>query len=215
MRGKYGSPVDVRAPARPGDRPAAATPCATCGELTGRGYPSCLGCAEVIDERWRAGWRALLADERASAGTEPERALATRVLSAEPGAFGWTCVDWALRLLRCEDCGGELGAGDPVCLRCAAADASRWEAPAAGDHTLRLAVLALRAPQRRRLSVVSTLRLVLPFVLAGAPVTRAELRAIRAAVLAGRYADLAVLGRVVELANLPLLPWRRLPIEPG
>lgn len=203
--------MDARLPYRPHERPVAAKPCPTCGELTGRGYPSCLGCAEVVEERWLVDWRALLAAERASAGAESERDLATRVLSAEPDAYEWTCTDWALHLLRCEECGGELGAGDPVCLRCAAADSSRWTSSAAADHTLRLAVLALRAPQRRRVPVVSALRLVLPFVLAGWPVTRSQIRAVRAAVLAGRYTDLAGRSALVELVNLPLQPWRRLP----
>lgn len=195
---------------RPGDQPAGVEPCSTCGELTGRGYPSCLGCAEVVDQRWLTDWHDLLAAERASAGAESERELATRVLSAAGGTYPWTCTDWALHLLRCEECGGELGGGNPVCLRCAAADASRWTTWAAADHSLRLAVLALRAPQRRRVPVVSALRLAIPFLLVGQAVTTAELRAIRAAVLAGRYADLAALDRVVELANLPMLPWRRL-----
>lgn len=187
--------------------------CASCGELTGRGYPSCLACAEVVDERWLTDWRDLLAASRASAGADSEREVATQVLSAGPDAYPWTCTDWALRLLRCAECGGELGAGDPVCLRCAAADASRWMSWAAADHTLRLAALALRSPQRRRMSMVSTLRLVLPFVVAGVPVSRASLRAVRGAVLAGRYTDLAKLDRMVELANLPLVPWRRLPVH--
>ncbi len=189
-------------------------PCSTCGELTGRGYPSCLGCAEVVDERWLADWRELLAAERASAGSESERSLAARVLSAEAGTFAWTCGDWALRLRRCEECGGELGAGDPVCLHCAAADAARWTTSAAADHMLRLAVLALRAPHRRRMSVVYSLRLVLPFLIVGSAVTRSQLRAVRSGVLAGRYADLAELDHVVALANLPLAPWRRLPADP-
>ena len=202
---------------RSGDRPAAAKPCSTCGELTGRGYPSCLGCAEVVDQLWLADWLDLIAAERVSAGTESERALAARVLSSTEGSFAWTCTDWAMRLLRCDECGGELGAGDPVCLTCAAVDASRWSWPESAppgsvtpaERTLRLAVLALRAPQRRRVSVVSTWRLAVPFLLVGEPVTAAQLRGIRVGVLAGRYADLAGLDRVVELANLPLLPWRR------
>jgi hypothetical protein len=205
--------VDVRLPyppgTRPGDQPAAVELCSTCGELTGRGYPSCLGCAEVVDQRWLADWRDLLAAERASAGAESERELATRVLSAPAGTYAWTCTDWALHLQRCEECGGELGSGNPVCLRCAAADAARWATPAAADHLLRAAVLGLRAPQRRRVPVVSALRLVIPFLLVGEAVSAGELRAIRSAVLAGRYADLAALNRVVEMANQPQLPWRR------
>jgi len=211
--GQYGSDVDALVPDRSVDTPPVVAACATCGELTGRGYPSCLGCAEIVDERWLTDWRDLLAASRASAGADSERELATLVLSAGPDAYPWTCTDWALRLLRCEECGGELGAGDPVCLRCAAADASRWTSWAAADHTLRLAALALRAPQRRRMSVVSSLRLVLPFALAGVPVTGERLRSVRSAVLAGRYADLAKLDRLVELANLPLVPWRRLALH--
>lgn len=189
-------------------RPRTAKPCPTCGELTGRGYPSCLGCAETVDQRWLDDWHDLLAESRASAGADTERELATHVLSAEPDVYAWTCTDWALRLVRCEECFGELGAGDPVCLRCAAADASRWSSPAGAEHPLRLAVLTVRAPQRRRMAVVSTCRLVLPFLLAGESVTPAELRGVRAAVLAGRYADLAELTALAELTNLPLRPWR-------
>lgn len=218
---KYGSRVDARQPyppgARSGDRPDAAKPCSTCGELTGRGYPACLGCTEIVDRPWLADWRELLAAERVSAGTESERSLARRVLSAPAGSFAWTCTDWALRLTRCEECGGELGAGDPVCLTCAAADAGRWEwdhtaepvEMTSAEHALRLAVAALRAPQRWRASVVSSWRLAVPFLLAGESVTPAHVRAIRTAVLAGRYTDLAGLDRLVELVNLRLAPWRR------
>ena len=185
--------------------------------MTGRGYPACLGCAEIVDRLWLADWRELLAAEGVSAGTEPEHALAGRVLSAPAGAFPWTCTDWALRLTRCEECGGELGAGDPGCLACAAADARRWEwdhtaEPAQmtpAEHALRLAVAVLRAPRRWRASVVASLRLAVPFLLAGEQVTAGQLRAIRTGVLAGRYADLAGLDRLVELVNLRLAPWRR------
>ena len=213
MTGSTVQDVDVRLPyplgTRSGDQPAVAEPCSTCGELTGRGYPSCLGCAEVADQRWLDDWRELLTEWRASAGSETEKALAVQVLAASAGTYSWTTVDWALRLLRCDECGGELGAGDPVCVECAAADAARWESDSGDLHPLRLAVAALRAPHRRRASVVSTWRLVMPFLLTGQEVSAAHLRAIRAAVLAGRYTELAALERVVELANLPLLPWRR------
>jgi len=213
--------VDVRLPyppgARSGDRPTAVEPCSTCGELTGRGYPACLACAEVVDRPWLADWLELLSAERVSAGSEEERSLAARVLAAPAGTHPWTCTDWALRLRRCVECGGEPGAGDPVCLACAATDAARWEWDHTADpaemtpdeHALRLAVVVLRAPQRRRVPVVATWRLAVPFLLVGERVTFAQVRGIRAAVLAGRYADLAGLDRVVELANLRLTPWRR------
>ena len=201
--------------ARRVERPASAKPCATCGELTGRGYPNCLRCAEVVDELWLADWLDLLTTERVSAGTEGERELADRVLSEPPGTFPWTCTDWALRLLRCTECGGELGAGDPVCLECAAADASRWEWDDAAvparmtqpEHAIRHAVTTLRAPHRHRAAVVSTWRLALPFLLAGDDVPAADLRHVRHAVLAGRYPDLAEQDTVVDLVNLRLLPW--------
>jgi hypothetical protein len=201
-RRQYGAVVDLP------DR-TAVKPCQTCGELTGRGYPSCLGCAEAVDQRWLEDWQDLLAASRASAGAETEQELATQVLSADPDAYPWTCKDWALRLRRCADCGGELGAGDPVCLLCAAADSARWSSWAGADHPLRMAALGLRAPQRRRVAVVSTLRLVLPFVLAGEPMTTQQLRAVRDAVLAGRYSELAALDRLASLAHFSLLPWRR------
>jgi hypothetical protein len=173
-----------------------AKPCATCGDLTGRGYPSCPGCAEVVDRPWRAGWAAL-------ADPDPER-----VVDAPPGEHPWTCVDWALRLLRCAGCGGELAAGAPDCVGCAAADAARWEqrAPTAHEHALRTAVAVLRAPGWWRAAVVSAWRLVLPFVVVGAVPAAAELRSVRTQVLAGRYEELAAL-EALPLA-VPLLPWR-------
>lgn len=174
-----------------------ANPCHACGELLGRGYPTCESCAEVVDRPLRAEW-ADLPDQ------DPER-----VADAEPGEYRWTCVDWALRQLRCEGCGGELAAGAPHCVGCAAADAARWEAPAltSNEHALRTAMAMLRAPTWRRSAVVETWRLVLPFVLTGAVPTAAELRQIRTFVLAGRYDELAALESL-PLA-VPLLPWRR------
>lgn len=194
-----------------------AEPCSTCGELTGREYPACLGCADAVDRLWLADWRELLAAERVSAGTAQERELVDRVWSAPPGEYPWTCTDWALRLVRCAECGRELGAGDPACLACAAADAGRWEWDhTAGpshmtptEHALRVAVAALRAPHRWRLAVVASWRLALPFLLAGERLSTASVRELRTAVLAGRYTDLAALDRLVELVNLPLTPWRR------
>lgn len=162
--------------------------------MLGRGYPSCPGCAEVVD-------RPLSTDR---ADLDPER-----VVDAEPGEYPWTTVDWALRQLTCEDCTGELAAGDPSCVACAAADSTRWETQAltSNEHAHRTATVVLRTPTWRRDSVVSTWRLVLPFVLAGEVVPAATLRTIRTQVLAGRYEELAAL-ETWPLA-VPLLPWRR------
>ncbi|MFL6118170.1 hypothetical protein [Actinophytocola sp.] len=177
------------------DRPETAKPCATCGELLGRGYPSCEGCAEVVDRPLRADWTDLPEQD-------PER-----VADAAPGEYSWTCVDWALRQLTCEGCRGELAAGAPTCVGCAAADSARWEvqAPTTNEHALRTAAVVLRAPSWRRESVVSTWRLVLPFVLTGAVVPVAAMRQVRIYVLAGRYEELAEL-EALPLA-LPRLPW--------
>jgi hypothetical protein len=218
---QYGSRVDARLPyppgARSGDRPTAVKPCPTCGELLGRGYPACLGCASVVDHLWLADWLELRTAERVSVSDEQDRALAVRVLSAPVGTYAWTCTDWALRLTRCAECGGELGAGSPVCPTCAAADSARWvwdhtagrAAMTPAEHALRVAVAVLRAPHRRRVSAVSCWRLVLPFLLAGETVSAEQVREIRTRVLAGREADLAGLDQLAELVNLPLPPWRR------
>lgn len=180
------------------DRPTAVKPCPTCGDLLGRGYPGCPGCAEVVDRPLRADWVDL----------DPEL-----VVDAQPDEYPWTCVDWALRQLTCEGCVGELAAGDRECVSCAAADAARWETPAltSNEHALRTAVVFLRAPSWRRESVASTWRLVLPFVLTGVVVPTVALRRIRTQVLAGRYDELAALEALPLV--LPLLPWRRSAVQ--
>jgi hypothetical protein len=193
--------VDATAVSWRVDRPDAAKPCATCGDLLGRGYPSCAGCAEVVDRPLRADWADL--DDQ-----DPER-----VADAAPGEYRWTCVDWALRQLRCQGCAGELAAGEPQCVGCAAADSARWEVPAltSNEHALRTASVVLRAPSWRRESVVSTWRLVLPFVLAGAVAPVGVLRSVRTQVLAGRYDELAALAALP--LTVPSLPWRRSTVE--
>lgn len=172
----------------------------------------CTGCAAAVDALWLADWR-----ELAAARDESADELAALVLAAPVGTFAWTCVDRAMWLTRCAECGAELGAGPVVCPRCAAADADRWAwdhtarpgEMTTAEHALRVAVAVLRAPHRWREPVVATWRLAVPFLLAGQEVPAARLREIRTGVLAGRYPDLAALDSVAELANLPLPPWRR------
>jgi hypothetical protein len=150
----------------------------------------------VVDRPLRADWSSL---------PDPDPSV---VADAPPGEYRWTCLDWALRQLRCEGCNGELAAGAPTCVGCAAADAARWEVPAltTNEHALRTAAVFLRAPTWRRESVISTWRLVLPFVLTGAVVEPLSLREIRTQVLAGRYEELAALEALP--LTVPLLPWR-------
>ena len=130
------------------------------------------------------------------------------VADAPVGAYPWRCVDWALRQLRCAGCRGELAAGAPDCVGCAAADSARWEIPGLGsDRLLRTALVVLRAPTWHRSSVVSSWRLVLPFLMTGAVVSPAALAQVRTQVLAGRYDELAAIPELP--LEIPLIPWRR------
>jgi hypothetical protein len=172
-----------------------AEPCATCGDLAGRGYPTCAACATFVDRFWQADWDALDAPD-------PER-----VADAPVGEYAWTCVDWALRQLRCAGCRGELAAGAPDCVGCAAANSARWEWPG-DDRALRTAVVVLRTPTWHRPAVVSTWRLLLPFALTGAPVADLVTR-VRTQVLADRGEELARAESLTDLVNLPPLPWSR------
>lgn len=136
---------------------------------------------------------------------------AETVADAEVGTYAWTCTDWALRQLRCAGCRSELGAGPLDCVGCAAADSARWDWPLTpNERQLRAAVVRLRAPHRARPSVVSTSRLILPFLLVGDVVGVRTLRLVRTAVLAGRYDELAAQD---SLAELPALPWRRVLVD--
>lgn len=216
----YGSEMAVPQPFPPGgrrvERPAGVVPCSNCGEPAGRGYPDCAICAERVDNLWWADWRVLLDEHRIRAGTDEEPALARRVLSAEVGAYPWTCTDWALWLLRCSECGGRLGSGDLGCVACAASDAARWawdhqampHRMTPNEHALRVAVAGLRAPHRHREAAIAGWRLSLPFLLAGQLPTTSQAQRIRAHILAGRYGELARMDSFAAMACLPDLPWR-------
>ncbi|HEV2780745.1 MAG TPA: hypothetical protein VGX25_15250 [Actinophytocola sp.] len=199
------------------DRPTEAALCSNCGELVGRGYPDCAICAERIDDLWWADWRHLLSSTGVQAGTDEELDLARRVLSDEVGAYPWTCTDWALWLLRCAECGGQLGSGDPGCVACAASDAARWawdhqalqhRRMTPNEHALRVAVAGLRAPHRHRSAALAGWRLALPFLFIGQLPTTSQAQRIRAHILAGRYDELARLDGFCAMASLPDLPWR-------
>ncbi|KAA2262419.1 hypothetical protein F0L68_14255 [Solihabitans fulvus] len=203
--------------ARRAKRPAAALPCADCGDLLGRGYPACSSCADAVDALWRPDWQALLAAEGVEPGAEGERELAERVLADEVGRHPWTCTDWALALLTCGQCGSELGAGPLGCVRCTIADTNRWAwdhlghpgAMTGNEHALRVCRAVLRAPHRQRPTIVQSWQLTMPFLLVGELTTTGQAQRIRAHVLAGRYADLAECASYAAMAGLPELPWRR------
>jgi hypothetical protein len=184
-------------------RPDAVAPCADCGELAGRGYPECSACADFVDRFWAADWLAALA------GTPAD--LISAVLSDEAGLYPWTCLDWALRLSSCAECGREATTGEVECVCCAIADEKRWMAGGEmtpNEHSLRVARVVLRAPHRHRASMVSYWRLVLPFLLVGSYFTARQAQRLRAFLIAGRYAELATFTSFEEMASLPDLPWR-------
>ncbi|SDJ39041.1 hypothetical protein SAMN05192558_10910 [Actinokineospora alba] len=199
-------------------RPDSAVPCASCGELLGRGYLACATCTERVDAYWKADWAALLDTEGVVAGDPEERDLVARVFGAEPGAFPWTCTDWALRLTVCPTCRAELGTGDSGCLACAGADQARWAwdyaamptAMTYNEHSLRVTVAGLRAAHRRRDSQVSYWRLSLPFLLTGEPISKVQAQRVRTFLLAGREDELTSAASYAEMAALPDLPWRAL-----
>ncbi|MBB5956588.1 hypothetical protein FHS29_003174 [Saccharothrix tamanrassetensis] len=198
-------------------RPAAVSPCPSCGDLAGRGYPECRYCAELVDQYWLLDWQELLAAEKLTEGGAGERELAELVLADEVGRHPWTCTDWAMTLVSCSQCGVEPGTGPVDCVRCAMAEGLRWswdhagfpDAITAGEHALRVARAVLRAPHRRRPTVVRAWRLLLPFLLVGELPTVGQVQRIRAHVIAGGYADLAGCTSHVELAGFPEVPWRR------
>ncbi len=194
---QYRACVNAGAPDLRAIPPAPVTPCPTCGELTGRGYPSCLECTTEVDQPLVAAWAAL---------PDQDPAL---VADAPVGTYPWRCVDWALRQLRCAGCRGELAAGAPDCVGCAAANSARWEIPhlSAADRRFRTATVVLRTPAWHRQAVVSTWRLVLPFLMRGVVIPPDALRQVRTQVLAGRYDELAEVPWP-PLA-IPLIPWRR------
>jgi hypothetical protein len=197
-------------------RPVAVQYCLECGELAGRGYPTCPDCVAAVDGFWLADWRALLAEIGVEPGTRAERGLAEQVVAAEIGSYPWTCVDWAMTAIDCPACGSPLGKGPIGCVLCRIADETRWEwehtAPGdvitANEHSLREARVVLSAPHRHRATVVLSWRLSLPFLLTGEVAGRLRMPWLSAYLRAGRYAELAAAGSYEQLTAMPDLPWR-------
>jgi hypothetical protein len=190
--------------------------CLACGELAGRGYPTCPDCADAVDGFWLADWTALLAEHDVPQGGRAERGFAERVVAAGIGEYPWTCVDWAMTAIDCPSCREQLGFGPVGCVLCRIADETRWEwehlAPAesitSNEHSLRDARVVLLAPHRHRATVVLAWRLSLPFLLTGEVAGRLRTPWLSAYLRAGRYDELAAAGSYSQLAGTPELPWR-------
>lgn len=187
--------------------------CPGCGELSGRGYPECADCEERVERYWVADWLAVLEEESVS----PEDLVGT-VLADETWRYPWTCVDWALRLSECTDCGAELATGEPGCLGCAIADDKRWAREHAmpsdpvnrvsgNERALRTARVVLRAPARYRTTVVRQWRLVLPFLLTGELTGGERNHWLRAALISGHYDELAACRHYADLVTASRVPW--------
>ena len=176
-------------------RPRAVERCQACGGFVGRGYLSCPACHDAVERHWRADWDALLVAEGIAAGSDEERLLA-EVVVAELDRHPWTLIDYAMTLLRCPECGEELGGGPAECGPCAMAFGNLWapgvEAGATmNEHALRVGRWVARHPHRHSAHTVAGWRLSLPLLLTGQLPSTAEAQAIRAWLDTGRGDELA------------------------
>jgi hypothetical protein len=170
-------------------RPRAVEPCPACGAFLGRSYRECTTCHDAVERHWRADWSALLAAEGVEPGGADERVLAG-VVVAEVARHPWTIADYAMTLVRCAECGDELGGGPPACGACALAFGNLWapevEAGATRDeHALRVGRWVARHPHRYSAATVAGWRLSLPLLLVGQLPTTTEAQGLNAWLKAG------------------------------
>lgn len=185
-------------------RPAEVAPCPACGAWLGGGYPACPDCFEAVERYWRADWLALLASAGVAPGGDDELLLAG-VVAAELDRHPWSVVDYAMTLLRCEECGAELGGGPQSCGACAFAFGNLWapglEAGATmNEHALRVGRWVARHPHRYSRITVAGWRSSLPLLLTGALPTTAMAQRINAWLKAG--GDAADLARYRTFAEI-------------
>jgi hypothetical protein len=170
-------------------RPSSVEPCPVCGAYLGRGYPDCAACYDAVERYWRADWEAFLAAEGVAPGGDDEVTLAG-VVVAEVARHPWTLADYAMTLVRCDECGAELGGGPAGCATCAFAFGNLWapehEAGATmNEHALRVGRWVVRHPHRHSATVVAGWRLNLPFLLTGGLPTTVEAQRLSAWLKAG------------------------------
>jgi uncharacterized protein (UPF0212 family) len=197
------------------ERPKMVRPCPHCGEALGAGYASCPTCHDAIESIWLADWQALLVQEgiapasraggiapasRASgiAPGSPEEKLLAQVVVGEFGRHPWTVVDIAMSLLRCQECGGELGENYATCGECGMAFGASilCEFGATGnEHALHVGRWVLREAQHHSPNAVAAWRLSMPRLLTGWLPPIEDAQRVMALIKAGR------LNEVMELVN--------------
>jgi uncharacterized protein (UPF0212 family) len=168
-------------------------PCSACGEASGAGYADCPECHSAVESIWLADWYALLDQEGIQVGSSDEKLLAQVVLS-EYGQHPWTVMDIAMSLLRCEECGGELGEHYPTCGSCGIAFgtsiASEFDATG-NEHALHVGRWVLRYPNSHSANAVTAWRLSVPRLLTGWLPTTAEAQQTMKLIKAGRLLEVA------------------------
>jgi uncharacterized protein (UPF0212 family) len=150
-------------------RPTRVEPCAGCGEALGTNYPGCPTCHDTIEAIWLADWAALLEREGIQSGTADEMLLA-EVVMQETERHPFTVVDIAMSLLRCGECGSELGSHYPDCGVCGiafgASIMSEFGATS-NEHALHIGRWILRNPGQNSANILTAWRLTYPRVLVG------------------------------------------------
>jgi hypothetical protein len=155
-------------------------------------------------------WQALLLREQIQPRTEDEMLLAQLVLD-EVEHHPWSCVDWAMRLIRCKTCGQELGGGPTECSECAATFGNAlWSEMVAGrrgevtgnEHALHVGRFILRHPHRYPTNAVTAWRYAMPRLLTGWLPATEEAQRTMALIKAGRLteveAELQLLDQTIQ-----------------
>ncbi|MDB4894928.1 MAG: hypothetical protein JWN15_1190 [Firmicutes bacterium] len=200
-------------------RQEAVASCPACGEPAGRNYRQCPDCTDAVDRIWYADWHASLTTEQIAAGSQDEQLFA-QVVFAEYDRHPWTVVDIAMTLIRCSQCGCELGGGPRDCPSCVIAFGSpmqsEWTAGQLGlvtrnEHALHIGRWVLRYPHRQTDKTLSGWRFSLPILLAGAePPSAKVVQVMQPLILAGREDEAARMWEQERLRGKGLqLPWFR------
>lgn len=185
------SPPPIPPGGRRVPRPKIVEPCGTCGRPLIAGYADCRECHDALERIWLADWEALLEQEGIAAGSEDERLLA-KVVLGEYERHPWTVLDIAMTLVRCDECGRELGEGYPDCGACSIAFgtsiASEFDATP-NEHALHVGRWILRFPHRNSAAIVTAWRMTMPHILTGWLPTTEEAQRGTALVREGRLEE--------------------------